>query len=153
VGILVEPAQVRLITTPDDSYSWKVLPGKEHLFEKHLSKHSTGAYMELFREVGTSFEAVSATGKTANKQTGSEGSTTFSGRIIELEEEQSRLANELLQWKTRASNAEKDLDRLKLTLSTLSQQDTHKMALINYYRNVTNSLQEASSAFGSLGFY
>lgn len=109
--------------------------------------------MELFREVGTSFEAVLATGKTAKKETGSEGSTTFSGRIIELEEDKSRLAEELLEWKTRASNAEKDLEQLKLTLYTLSQQDTHKMALIDYYRNVTKSLQEASSAFESLGFY
>ena len=50
--------QVRLITGADDPYAWKVLPEKEHLFKK--SKHSIGAYMELWREVGVSFEALLA---------------------------------------------------------------------------------------------
>ena len=60
--IPIEPMQIRLITGVDDSYTWKVLPEKKHLFEKHLNKHSIGAYMELWREVDISFEAVLATG-------------------------------------------------------------------------------------------
>ena len=58
LGIKVKPADVRLITTADDVYAWRFLPGKQHLFDKHLSKHSVGAYRELCREVGISFEAV-----------------------------------------------------------------------------------------------
>jgi len=54
------PAEVRLITSTDDPYTWQMLPEKEHLFKKHLSKHSIGAYRELCRGVGTSFEAVLA---------------------------------------------------------------------------------------------
>jgi len=60
VGILIEPSEVRLITGPDDPYAWTMLPGKEYLFKKHLSKHSLEAYMELCQEVGVSFEAVPA---------------------------------------------------------------------------------------------
>lgn len=42
---------------------WGPLPEKEHLFQERLfttqlSKHSTGAYMELCREVNVSFEAI-----------------------------------------------------------------------------------------------
>ena len=58
LGIIVHPAQVRLIPDIGDGYEWATLPEKEHLFKTQLSKHSTGAYMELCREVGESFEAV-----------------------------------------------------------------------------------------------
>ena len=51
---------MRLITGPDDAYAWKVLPEKEYLFKKHMSKHSVGAYRELYRGVGISFEAILA---------------------------------------------------------------------------------------------
>jgi hypothetical protein len=60
LGILIEPAEVRLITRADDPYTWQMLPEKEHLFKKHLSKHSIGAYRELCRGVGVSFDAVLA---------------------------------------------------------------------------------------------
>ena len=58
LGIAVEPAQVRLLPDLQDSYAWSVLPERKHLFTKQLSKHSVGAYVELCREVGKSFEAV-----------------------------------------------------------------------------------------------
>ena len=58
--MLINPIDVRLITSADDPYVWKVPPEKEHLFKKHLSKHSIGVYMELWREVSVSFEAVLA---------------------------------------------------------------------------------------------
>ena len=58
LGISIEPAEVRLITRAGDPYTWRILPEKQYLFEKHLSKHSIGAYRELCQEVGISFEAV-----------------------------------------------------------------------------------------------
>jgi hypothetical protein len=58
LGISVEPAEVRLIPTANDPYTWRKLPGKQHLFAKHLSKQSIGIYRELCREVGVSFEAI-----------------------------------------------------------------------------------------------
>jgi hypothetical protein len=58
LGILIDPSEVRLVPQVEDPYSWRSLPARAHLFEKNLSKHSIGAYMELCREVGVSFEAV-----------------------------------------------------------------------------------------------
>jgi hypothetical protein len=58
LGISIDPSEVRLITRVEDPYSWQSLPARTYLFEKNLSKHSIGAYMELYREVGVSFEAV-----------------------------------------------------------------------------------------------
>ena len=60
--IKIEPAQVRLQPGIEDGYVWKPVPKTEHLFKeylftKQLSKHSIGAYMELYRGVGVSFEA------------------------------------------------------------------------------------------------
>lgn len=152
LGLSIEPAQVRLITSKDDPYCWKILPGKEHLFQKQLSKHSIGAYMELFREVGASFEAVLAISETSGQEQSSDGNITFSKKIAELERDKSALTEELCQWKFRTERAEKDLDQLRITVYTLSQQDTHKMALINYFRNVTKALQETNIAFEALGF-
>lgn len=60
LDISIEPAEVRLITSADDPYTWQSLPQRQHLFRKHLSKHSIGAYRELCREIGVSFEAVRA---------------------------------------------------------------------------------------------
>ena len=63
LGIAVEPEDVRLITTCDDLYTWRVVSGKEHLFKreilkKHISQHSIGAYRHLYNAVGQSLEAV-----------------------------------------------------------------------------------------------
>src|ERR1700733_1464316 len=58
LGISVSPADVRLITGPQDPYKWVSLPEKRYLFEKHLSKHCTRAYREICVGVGEAFEAV-----------------------------------------------------------------------------------------------
>ncbi|MCJ1448858.1 MAG: hypothetical protein MMC23_009377 [Stictis urceolatum] len=58
IGVSIDPTEVRLITRDSDPYAWKVFPEKQHLSKKHLSKHSVGAYRQLCREVGKSFEAV-----------------------------------------------------------------------------------------------
>jgi hypothetical protein len=144
--LLVEPAQVRLITTSDDQYCWKVLPGKEHLFEKQMSKHSIGAYMELFREVGVSFEAVLATSETTKQDRGSDN--TFSRKIEQLESNKQSLIEELCLCKSRVERAEKEIDQLRTTVYRLKTQDAQKIDLINEYRNITvRSLKDANSAF------
>ncbi|KAK2757193.1 hypothetical protein FQN54_004707 [Arachnomyces sp. PD_36] len=64
LGITVSPEEIRLKSTSDDGYRWKVKkPGKrlEALFTKHLSEHSTRAYMQLCEEVEkNTFYAASA---------------------------------------------------------------------------------------------
>jgi hypothetical protein len=58
LSIAIKSAEVRLITSVDDLYVWRFLPEKQHLFRKHLSKHSVKTYKELCREIDVSFEAV-----------------------------------------------------------------------------------------------
>ncbi|OCL09439.1 hypothetical protein AOQ84DRAFT_404617 [Glonium stellatum] len=58
LGILIDLLEVRLITRVEDSYFWQSLPARAYLFKKNLSKHSIGAYIKLYREVGISFKAV-----------------------------------------------------------------------------------------------
>ncbi|KAE8397424.1 hypothetical protein BDV37DRAFT_289421 [Aspergillus pseudonomiae] len=59
IGIHLKPSEVRLKSTEELQYIWKIDdPSLEPLFDKHLSKHSVGAYMQLSQEVGQSFHAV-----------------------------------------------------------------------------------------------
>jgi len=58
LGIAIESAEVKLITSVDDLYVWRFLSEKQYLFRKYLSKHSVGTYRELCREIDVSFEAV-----------------------------------------------------------------------------------------------
>ncbi|KAJ5641204.1 hypothetical protein N7490_005204 [Penicillium lividum] len=59
LSIKVKPSEVRLRNGDDLEYAWEVDdPSLEPLFEKHLSKHSVGAYMLLERGVGKTFRAV-----------------------------------------------------------------------------------------------
>jgi hypothetical protein len=57
----VDPSEVRLKTEDECLYAWQIEdPSLKHLFQKHLSKHSIGAYMLLYREVGQKFCAIPA---------------------------------------------------------------------------------------------
>jgi chromosome segregation ATPase len=144
----VAPAEVRLITTRDDPYSWKVLPGKEHLFEKQMSKHSIGAYMELFREVGSSFEAALGSGTTTRENRTSNSGLTFSSKIAELERHKSSLLEDLCRSQSRIEQAEKELESLKSAILALEQRDARQTELIKQYRDITvKSLEDARSAF------
>ena len=71
--ISIEPAEVRLITSADDPYTWQILLEKQYLFTKHLSKYSVGAYKELCQRIGVSFEAVLE----------SESSNIVEGKLLE----------------------------------------------------------------------
>jgi hypothetical protein len=72
LGIVVEPSLVRLIPEDNDRYVWVRQPERELLFTRQLSKHSVGAYMELCREVGISFEAVARPESTGEVSEGGE---------------------------------------------------------------------------------
>ncbi|GBF62520.1 hypothetical protein TMEN_5066 [Trichophyton mentagrophytes] len=61
LGISIPPDEVRLRPTDKDLYRWRVRnPALSYLFQKHLSNHSTGAYIRLIRGVGKAFDAVLA---------------------------------------------------------------------------------------------
>ncbi|KFZ23853.1 hypothetical protein V502_01669 [Pseudogymnoascus sp. VKM F-4520 (FW-2644)] len=59
LGLAMLPTDVKLITKPEDLYQWSILtPRKAALFNKQLSKHSTGAYIDLCNGAGVHFKAV-----------------------------------------------------------------------------------------------
>ncbi|KFY29176.1 hypothetical protein V491_00152 [Pseudogymnoascus sp. VKM F-3775] len=63
LGLTILPADVKLITKPEDVYQWSILtPVRAPLFNKQLSKHSTGAYIDLCNGVGVHFKAVQGQG-------------------------------------------------------------------------------------------
>ncbi|KFY62667.1 hypothetical protein V497_02284 [Pseudogymnoascus sp. VKM F-4516 (FW-969)] len=58
LGLTILPTNVKLITNPEDLYQWSILTAeKTALFNKQLSKHSTGAYIDLCNGVGVHFKA------------------------------------------------------------------------------------------------
>ncbi|KFY02394.1 hypothetical protein V490_00514, partial [Pseudogymnoascus sp. VKM F-3557] len=59
LGLAILPIDVKLVTKPEDLYQWSIsTAGKAVLFNKQLSKHSTGAYIYLCNGVGVHFKAV-----------------------------------------------------------------------------------------------
>ncbi|CAL8584903.1 hypothetical protein XPA_010486 [Xanthoria parietina] len=161
LGISVRPEDVRLITSPDDPYTWQVLPEKRHLFTKHLSKHSTGAYRELSRGVGISFEAVLLAKAPPCKVTEryrhqcDEGNSTldvsFTEVIARLEVDKENLEAELRIARDRESEAVKDKQQAEATVAqlildsqgikeekqALSQQVREMTRIIEHLRNAT----------------
>jgi hypothetical protein len=62
---LILPIDVKLITKPEDLYQWRIsTAGKAALFNKQLSKYSTGAYIDLCNGVGVHFKAMLRKGST-----------------------------------------------------------------------------------------
>jgi len=108
--ILINPIDMHFITNTDDPYIWKVLPEKEYLFKKHLSKYSIRVYIKLWWEVGVSFEAVLASKSNKytqiklqhsqqSQQESSEVKVSFTARIDRLELDNTKLSSELNYWR------------------------------------------------------
>ena len=165
LGITIEPAEVRLITSAEDPYIWQMLPEKSHLFKRQLSKHIIGAYKELCREVGVSFEAALApdlstfTGREPNE--GRQGTismssppdpqTSFTAMIERLKLEKLTLVTEMNKSKDQAIKAtelkesgKEETNRLKLVIQSaemdkqMLQQDVQNLTgVVEYLRTTT----------------
>ena len=134
IGVRVDPLEVRLITSQDEPYKWSYLPEKAHLFQKHLSKHTIGAYVELFDEVGKTFEAMAVSFDKATEASGhhEELAASFTTKIerleqrcAALEEDRIRLIEEGRRWQTQATekcqlkaSAERELVTTKADLES-----------------------------------
>ena len=104
--------------------------------------------MELFREVGSSFEAVLCNVKLTTQEQYCEGGDTFSAKIADLERQKQKLTEALSQMETRAKQAKKDVDYLRSTINALRQENSRKMVLINSYKDSTvKCLEDANVAF------
>jgi hypothetical protein len=172
LGISIEPAEVRLIPSATDPYTWQILPEKEHLFKKHLSKHSIGAYRELCRGVGVSFEAVLAPessntaeqkllkgrgGARVGGQDISSPEISFTTVIEQLKREKFKMAAELSGLHDQAAKAtdlkhlaEEEAAQSKLVIQAaeadkqiLQQEVQNLTGMVEYFRNTTaNSVNE-----------
>ncbi|KAK3169330.1 hypothetical protein OEA41_008713 [Lepraria neglecta] len=168
LGISIEPVEVRLITSADDPYTWQILPEKEHLFKKHLSKHSIGAYKELCREVGVSFEAVlapessnAAEWKLLEERRGARDTSSpkisFTAVISQLKREKLEMATELNKLHDQATKvtelkhlAEEEAARLRSIIQAaevdkqmLQQEVQNLTGMVEYFRNtIANSVHE-----------
>ncbi|KAF8862714.1 hypothetical protein BDZ45DRAFT_739028 [Acephala macrosclerotiorum] len=146
LGISIEPSEVRLMTNAEDPYSWKYLPTRAHLFEKSLSKHSIGAYMELCREVGASFEAV------AGKHVLFAGAEeNFTARILELETENSTLKSEVSRWRDAAAveaqlkrEAEEATNQLRVMLHTANLENQHLQSDIRKQDSLAEAFKKSA---------
>ncbi|KAF2786197.1 hypothetical protein K505DRAFT_354607 [Melanomma pulvis-pyrius CBS 109.77] len=99
LGFRVDPFKVRLITGPDEPYQWSYLEEQAHLFQKHLSKHTMGAYVELLDGIGKTFEAIAV-----------KLDASFTARIerlehrcAALEEDRLKLVEESRRWELQAT--------------------------------------------------
>jgi hypothetical protein len=120
LGISVLPADVRLITGPQDPYKWVPLPEKRYLFEKHLSKHCTRAYREIYVGAGETFEAMPTDASNNETRSSVEArpekasdlgvaekpAGNFTTKIDELTRQNLALMAELEHCRSTASNAE-----------------------------------------------
>lgn len=123
------PADIRLITRPDDPYKWNYLPEKDYLFRKPLSKHSIRAYTDLYNAVGVSIEAVPHTDE-AQSQRNDHGddpeavglidrprhAVSFAARIQDLQAENARLQVAAKYWQTEAETESRMRGEVQLRL-------------------------------------
>ncbi|KAL8643185.1 MAG: hypothetical protein Q9228_000170, partial [Teloschistes exilis] len=149
-----------------------ILPEKEHLFKKHLSKHSIGAYRELCRGVGVSFEAVLApesSNTTEQKLLKGRGGANVGGQVIssheisfttvieQLKRDKFKMAAELSKLHDQAAKAtdlkhlaEEEAAQSKLVIQAaeadkqiLQQEVQNLTGMVEYFRNTTaNSVNE-----------
>lgn len=71
LGLNILPQDVRLKTSQDDDYRWKIVKGRgfePQLLRCHLSKLSSGTYLRLCRAIGDSIEVVPFDGQYASGQ-------------------------------------------------------------------------------------
>ena len=159
LGITIEPAEVRLITNAEDPYIWQALPEKSHLFKKQLSKHTIGAYKELCREVGVSFEAVLVPESTAfagwepnegrqatiSMCSPPEPQPSFTAVIEQLKSDKLTLTAEMRESQDQAIKAtelkemaEEETNRLKLVIQTA---EMDKQVLQQNVQNLTGVIE------------
>jgi KaiC/GvpD/RAD55 family RecA-like ATPase len=127
----VEPISVRLIPNASDLYAWDISPEIQHLFSKQISNHSTKEYKQLYEGVGVKFKVIRAS------TSGSQAS--FSEQIKELQIDNTRLKEEVRQWRDQAvidseyrQRAEDKASQLTATNQKLQHEARVKAALIEH---------------------
>jgi hypothetical protein len=185
LGIKVKPSDVRLNPGPNDPYTWKVLPERRgvfsEIFSKNLSQQSVNGYRTLCEGVGVAFEAVFVSSNETNtmdaitsvSKVGSRvqdfpknmqlqtKGASFSGKIAQLQDANSKLCEEIDGWREKASAeserakvVEEELckwckinQQLQEQINKLQDQVNSYAATIEYLRSIlSNCFQGLGSA-------
>ena len=127
--------------------------------------------MELWREVGVSFEAVLAAKSTefsdGKSQESAETKLSFTMTIEDLQADNAKLANGLNQWKDQVAKesslkelAEEEVNRLKIRMQAVEmhnqqlQQEVQRLVLVaDHFRSITiRSSEEVNGVLEKLKF-
>ncbi|RDH26988.1 hypothetical protein BDQ94DRAFT_164024 [Aspergillus welwitschiae] len=144
LGLRIDPSEVRLKTGEPTQYLWKIDDSSlQPLFEKHLSKHSVGAYKQLCQGVGESFYAIRS--ETTDKEN---VQLSLSDRVQTLQRENAELTQILANWMERVSSLqdektvaeekicvqESTITEAQQTISHLQQDVQQWVAVAEYYQ-------------------
>ncbi|KAB5515613.1 hypothetical protein GE09DRAFT_1045727 [Coniochaeta sp. 2T2.1] len=145
VGVAIEPSDVRLVTSKEDQYCWRAVPQMRHLFSKQLSDHNLGAFKDLCRGVGITFEAVPR----SDNRSITPGQTTLSSRIDELQELNADLVKEMSNLRDRLATEmaarerlESELDLVNETNRLLKEDARKTSQQCDHFRNACHKYAE-----------
>ncbi|KAF4229282.1 hypothetical protein CNMCM8980_006352 [Aspergillus fumigatiaffinis] len=115
LGVRVSSSDIRLKTEEDTPYAWHIDdPSLQPLFEKQLSKHSTGVYMHLCAELGRSFWAILPESQLNNSLPPSSVK-----QVTVLKDENAALLEELEKFRRRTEEEEQLRKALEEEVATL----------------------------------
>ncbi len=141
LGLNIDPLHIRIIPSDDDPYRWHWPPDSGHLFEKQLSKLSTGPLMELYREVGRSFHAVKPP-STAQKPIQGSAADELQRLRLANSELESLVKEHLL----RVKQYRQGLRQIKHHYLVQKRQNEELKAIVGRYRTVmANFIQDSAS--------
>ncbi|KAJ5642502.1 hypothetical protein N7490_006502, partial [Penicillium lividum] len=163
LGLVVAPAQVRLLPPPEDGYAWSVTESMAFLLKSNLSSGTVGLFQTICEELGRSVEAVSpqllqrphssprTEGRVAAKQINSDGGSdgSFTAKLHNLECANHSLSLELDRTRTRLEESESEGHSLRAQLCALqtelktvkSQSDHRKRELVRARTGIAEAIQ------------
>lgn len=144
LNIIVKPSEVCLKPGPDNTYRWKIVPGKEHLlahlFSKSFSEHSVSAYKELCAGVGEVFEAVAPTDEIAHAVQTAEGFGHFESSLPKGTD--MSLSAQIARPEEENTKLSADAEEKKKQLSVEAQRRQEVEATVEQPGQVNQRLQE-----------
>ncbi|KAH8431447.1 NADPH oxidase family protein [Aspergillus melleus] len=145
-GCPIKPSAVRLKATEELNYIWKIDdPAIKPLFDKHLSKHSTGAYIQLCQEVGNSFHALSCDSLQSqlSKESLADQLDQAVGEKTELEARLETVEKHLITLQQSKIELEGEVRNQKSINQMAVQETQHWMSMAEYYHYESLRYSEA----------
>ncbi|KAJ5471987.1 hypothetical protein N7539_008556, partial [Penicillium diatomitis] len=135
LGVVVDPAQVRLQPSPDDGYAWSIAEPMAFLLKSPLSSSSVKNLQIICKELGHSLEATTPTdgfqtrtetnhtrGDSQTLNRDQEVNSSFTSRIRDLESANSELHDELDCLRTTLEESKSEREDLQVRISDLENE-------------------------------